>query len=73
MAKDSEESADEASQDSESEKASAKASEPDDVEASGAIEVKDAETLWKVNIEAVYRRKNPSPWPDCSCHAVPRT
>lgn len=24
-----------------------------------AIEVKDAETLWKVNIEAVYRRKNP--------------
>ncbi|CAJ1427731.1 unnamed protein product [Effrenium voratum] len=24
-----------------------------------AIEVKDAETLWRVNIEAVYRRKNP--------------
>ena len=24
-----------------------------------AVEVKDAETLWKVNIEAVYRRKNP--------------
>ncbi|CAK9053254.1 unnamed protein product [Durusdinium trenchii] len=27
--------------------------------AQDAIEVKDAETLWKVNIEAVYRRKNP--------------
>lgn len=26
----------------------------------GAVEVKDAETLWRVNIEAVYRRKNPS-------------
>ena len=24
-----------------------------------AAVVKDAETLWKVNIEAVYRRKNP--------------
>merc|ERR1719181_2705031 len=23
------------------------------------VEVKDAETLWRVNIEAVYRRKNP--------------
>ena len=27
--------------------------------AADAVEVKDAETLWKVNIEAVYRRKNP--------------
>ena len=54
---------------SEAEKASSKASSKalkgggGDVEA-GAIEVKDPETLWKVNIEAVYRRKNPQAWLD---------
>ena len=31
-------------------------------DAADAVEVKDAETLWKVNIEAVYRRKNPWTW-----------
>ena len=40
------------------EKASVKASEKGDGD-NATIEVKDAETLWKVNIEAVYRRKNP--------------
>ena len=33
--------------------------EEEEAETKGAVEVKDAETLWKVNIEAVYRRKNP--------------
>ncbi|CAE7156095.1 unnamed protein product, partial [Symbiodinium necroappetens] len=65
-AKDSEES-DEESQASEAEskaskasnsKASKKGKDAEDA-AGGTIEVKDPETLWKVNIEAVYRRKNP--------------
>ena len=72
-AKDSEES-DEESQASEAEskaskasnsKASKKGKDAEDA-AGGTIEVKDPETLWKVNIEAVYRRKNPQARP-CSC------
>ncbi|CAE7765523.1 nup98 [Symbiodinium sp. CCMP2592] len=56
---DSEEDSQGSEAESKASKASASKKGKDGEDAEGAIEVKDAETLWKVNIEAVYRRKNP--------------